>query len=55
MNWLVGALLLLALAYAGVVVVWLHDWDAAAMVSAQAAGAGAMTPVQTITVGSLLM
>ncbi len=45
----------MALAYAGVVVVWLHDWDAAAMVSAQATPVGGMTPVQTITVGSLLV
>ena len=45
----------MALAYAGVVVVWLHDWDAAAMVSVQASGVGAMTPVQTITIGSLLV
>jgi drug/metabolite transporter (DMT)-like permease len=45
----------MALAYAGVVIVWLHDWDAAAMVSAQATPVGGMTPVQTITVGSLLV
>lgn len=45
----------MALAYAGVVIVWLHDWDAAAMVSVQATPVGGMTPVQTITVGSLLV
>jgi drug/metabolite transporter (DMT)-like permease len=41
-----------ALAYAGVVIVWLHDWDMAHMASAQVHGMG---PVQAITLGSLFV
>ena len=47
----VGAVLL---AYVGVAVVWLHDWDAAMAPSAGVAAAG-VNAVQAMTVGSLLV
>ncbi|HET8871952.1 MAG TPA: DMT family transporter [Aquabacterium sp.] len=45
----------MALAYAGVAVVWLHDWDAAAMVSPQATVSSASNPMSTIALGSVLV
>ncbi len=49
----------MGLAYAGVAVVWLHDWDAASMVSVaqvtSADPANHMDAVQTITLGSVLV
>ncbi|MDE2592753.1 MAG: DMT family transporter [Burkholderiales bacterium] len=49
----------MALAYVGVAVVWLHDWDAAAMISAAQSTLveqpGHRDAVQTITLGSLLV
>jgi drug/metabolite transporter (DMT)-like permease len=43
------------LAYAGVVIVWLHDWDMAHMANAASTQVHGMTPVQAITLGSLLV
>jgi drug/metabolite transporter (DMT)-like permease len=40
------------LSYGGVLIVWLHDWDAAAMVSTQAGG---MDAAQAVALGSLLV
>jgi drug/metabolite transporter (DMT)-like permease len=40
------------LSYGGVLIVWLHDWDAAAMVSTQAGGMDAM---RAVALGSLLV
>ncbi|MGE5453246.1 MAG: DMT family transporter [Acidobacteriota bacterium] len=44
----------MALAYLGVAVVWLHDWDAVTLVS-PAGAASQVDAVQTITLGSLLV
>jgi drug/metabolite transporter (DMT)-like permease len=42
----------MALSYSGVVLVWLHDWDAAALVSTSAHG---MSAVQAVALGSLFV
>lgn len=47
--------LAVGLAYAGVAVVWLHDWDAARMLSSQAGGASGLEAVRAVTLGSLLV
>ncbi|MFY9479915.1 MAG: DMT family transporter [Aquabacterium sp.] len=48
-------ILAVGLAYAGVAVVWLHDWDAAQLLSSQVGGASGMEAVRAVTLGSLLV
>lgn len=48
-------ILAVGLAYAGVAVVWLHDWDAAHLLSSQTGGADGLEAVRAVTLGSLLV
>ena len=48
-------ILVVGLAYLGVAVVWLHDWDAAQLLSTQVGGARGMEAVHAVTLGSLLV
>jgi drug/metabolite transporter (DMT)-like permease len=48
-------ILAVGLAYAGVAVVWLHDWDAAQLLSSQVGAASGMEAVRVLTLGSLLV
>lgn len=48
-------ILAVGLAYAGVAVVWLHDWDAARLLSSRLGAANGMEAVRAVTLGSLLV
>lgn len=48
-------ILAVGLAYAGVAVVWLHDWDAAQLLSSQAGAVGGAEAMRAVTLGSVLV